>query len=213
MSDVSALVAAAKAMQLHSGFEPEMWEGQSAESREWWLDHARVALDSRRPVQPPREALIDALHNIDTAASNAHVADALLAVPDLWQPAPEVDREAYEALYYEARRVVQALFPSAPTPGEVVRALERIGWHPTLPVSPRTVSTVEELDALPVGSVIRENPEPSHFFGIPTIPGVFEKFPEAVAGWHVVSGRGPRPVEEIALPASVLYVPSEGVES
>lgn len=41
--------------------------------------------------------------------------------------------EEYEAMYYNAVSRVQALFAGAPTPGEVVRELERVGWRPITP--------------------------------------------------------------------------------
>ena len=79
---------------------------------------------------------------------------------------------------------------------------------------PDTVSTIEELDALPIGSVVMEcQVEP--FLGIPTVAGVFHKFPLAVQEpgrtsregwreWYVVAGHGARPASEIQLPAQVL---------
>lgn len=79
---------------------------------------------------------------------------------------------------------------------------------------PDTVSTRDELDALPIGSVVMEcQAEP--FFGIPTVAGVFHKFPLAVQEpgrtsregwreWYVVAGHGARPASEIQLPAQVL---------
>lgn len=36
----------------------------------------------------------------------------------------------YEDRYHAAAAKVQALLPTAPTPGEIVRELERAGWHP-----------------------------------------------------------------------------------
>ena len=79
---------------------------------------------------------------------------------------------------------------------------------------PDTVSTIGELDALPIGSVVMEcQVEP--FLGIPTVAGVFHKFPLAVQEpgrtsregwreWYVVAGHGARPASEIQLPAQVL---------
>ena len=83
----------------------------------------------------------------------------------------------------------------------------------TLP-EPDTVSTVEELDALPIGSVVMER-QAEPFLGIPTVAGVFHKFPLAVQEpgrtsqegwreWYVVAGHGARPASEIHLPAQVL---------
>lgn len=73
-----------------------------------------------------------------------------------------------------------------------------------------TVNTVEELDALPVGTVVMEmTNEP--FLGIPTVAGVFHKFPIAVQEpgreWFVVAGHGARPADDIILPARVLFRP------
>lgn len=76
------------------------------------------------------------------------------------------------------------------------------------------VTSIEELDALPEGSVVMEvSAEP--FLGIPTVAGVFHKFPLAVQEpgrthdegwreWFVVAGHGARPAAEINLPARVL---------
>lgn len=73
-----------------------------------------------------------------------------------------------------------------------------------------TVNTVEELDALPVETVVMEmTNEP--FLGIPTVAGVFHKFPIAVQEpgreWFVVAGHGARPADDIILPARVLFRP------
>ena len=65
---------------------------------------------------------------------------------------------------------------------------------------PRTVTTVEELDALPVDSVVMETEEDT--FVIRTMRGVFHRFPD---GWYVVAGYDAR--HNIALPATVLYEP------
>jgi hypothetical protein len=65
-----------------------------------------------------------------------------------------------------------------------------------------TVTTTEELDALPVGSVVVEGDHTTpdmEWFGIATIPGVFHRFP---AGWYVVAGHGAR---DVPLPATVLH--------
>lgn len=69
------------------------------------------------------------------------------------------------------------------------------------------VETVSELEALPVGSVIREA-DTGPFLGIETVPGVFEKFPGGL-GWHCVAGHGDR-TDEIAFPARVLWRPEGG---
>jgi len=37
----------------------------------------------------------------------------------------------YEPEYHETVAMVQGMFAGAPTPGEVVRAIERRGWAPT----------------------------------------------------------------------------------
>ena len=76
------------------------------------------------------------------------------------------------------------------------------GWRPPA----RVVTTVQELDALPVGAIIMEGdhgtPDDTGW-GFKTMPGVFHRFPE---GWHVVSGIGERAPD---LPATVLYEPKE----
>lgn len=77
------------------------------------------------------------------------------------------------------------------------------GWRPPA----RTVTTVEELDALAVGAVIMEGdhgtPDDTGL-GFKTMPGVFHRFPQ---GWHVVSGIGEHAPD---LPATVLWEPEEG---
>ncbi|MBT2265897.1 hypothetical protein [Rhodococcus erythropolis] len=78
-------------------------------------------------------------------------------------------------------------------------ALEKDGWS-----KPRTVNNAAELDALPVGSVVREICE-TDFFGVLLIPGTFEKFPNGL-GWHVVAGHGSR---EVPLPVTVLFTPGD----
>lgn len=70
---------------------------------------------------------------------------------------------------------------------------------------PRTITTVEELDALPAGSVVLEA-DNGPLMGIEIVPGVFHKFPQQL-GWHVVAGHGARPTHEIELPATVLFTP------
>ena len=64
---------------------------------------------------------------------------------------------------------------------------------------PRQVTTVEELDALPVDSVVMESEQDT--FIIRTMRGVFHRFPD---GWYVVAGHGAR--TNIELPATVLHV-------
>lgn len=74
----------------------------------------------------------------------------------------------------------------------------------------RTVTTAEELDALPEGTVVVEGdhatPDEVVPGGLMTMPGVFHRFHE---GWHVVAGHGARPVP---LPAIVLWEPGDGDE-
>ena len=71
----------------------------------------------------------------------------------------------------------------------------------------RTITTAEELDALPVGTVVVEGdhatPDEVVALGLATMPGVFHRFPD---GWHVVSGCGAR---QVPLPATVLWNPEE----
>ncbi|WP_396902477.1 hypothetical protein [Mycolicibacterium sp.] len=70
------------------------------------------------------------------------------------------------------------------------------------------IETVEQLDALPPGSVVLEAMgRYGDFLGITTIPGVFHKFPAPVEGWYVVAGHGARESTSIELPARVLYTP------
>ena len=79
------------------------------------------------------------------------------------------------------------------------------GWRPPA----RTVSTVEELYALAVGSVVVEGdhgtPDDTGM-GFKTMPGVFHRF---IDGWYVVAGYGPR---DVPLPATILWEPEEGSE-
>lgn len=123
-------------------------------------------------------------------------ADALLAA-DLWHPAPVIDRDAL------AKFTSEHFDLPAHYGVEFADALLASGWQPA---SPRTVTTVEALDALPVGSVIRMNEDRGGGY-------VYEKFS---TGWGRAFG-GRMPVGSTILsgygPASVLYVPSEGVES
>ena len=117
----------------------------------------------------------------------------------------------------EARKAQRAVYLA--TDEHVAEDLSRIirgladALEGTL-TGPDTVSTIEELDALPIGSVVMEcQAEP--FLGIPTVAGVFHKFPLAVQEpgrtsregwreWYVVAGHGARPASEIQLPAQVL---------
>lgn len=46
------------------------------------------------------------------------------------------------------------------------------------------ITSVDELDALPVGSVIRER-DTGPFLGLETVPGVFEKFPNDLGWFHL----------------------------
>ena len=86
-----------------------------------------------------------------------------------------------------------------------VEVMEAAGCRPPA----RVVTTVEELDALAVGTVIMEGdhgtPDDTGW-GFKTMPGVFHRFPE---GWHVVAGIGERAPD---LPATVLWEPKEGSE-
>lgn len=81
-------------------------------------------------------------------------------------------------------------------------AILAAGWRPPA----RTVTTVEELDALAVGSVVFEGdhatPDDTGM-GFSVMPGVFHRFPD---GWYVVAGYGPR---DVPLPATVLWGPGE----
>ena len=85
----------------------------------------------------------------------------------------------------------------------VADAILAAGFRPPA----RVVTTVEELDALAVGTVVMEGdhgtPDDTGW-GFKTMPGVFHRFPE---GWHVVSGVGERVPD---LPATVLWEPEEG---
>lgn len=100
----------------------------------------------------------------------------------------------------------------------ILNGLPEFGFGARAHPDEETVTTVEELDALPVGSVVMEmTAEP--FLGIPTVAGVFHKFPVAVQEpgrtpdegwreWFVVAGHGARPATEIMLPARVLFRPT-----
>ena len=84
----------------------------------------------------------------------------------------------------------------------VADAILAAGWRPPA----RIVTTVEELDALAVGTVVMEGdhgtPDDTGW-GFKTMPGVFHRFPD---GWHVVAGHGERAPD---LPATVLWEPEE----
>lgn len=169
-------------------------------------------------------------------------ADALLADADLWQPAPVMDRDALIGILsaepfegdprpdylsrHDAEWIVDALLPFIGQPVHGVSRDALIEWfqegaggistisNPTgladavlgligQPVSPRTVTTVEELDALPILTLINENR-----------PGVrgFHLWKSSESHWQTVGGVSFH-ATQVRLPASVLYVPSEGVES
>ena len=107
------------------------------------------------------------------------------------------------AIYNGLRKNHQKLMSSvAINTGAVADHLLAQGWRPPA----RTVSTVEELDALAVGSVVVEGdhgtPDDTGM-GFNTMPGVFHRFPD---GWYVVAGYGPR---YVPLPAIVLWEPEE----
>ena len=77
------------------------------------------------------------------------------------------------------------------------------GWRPPV----RTITTVEELDALAVGSVVVDGdhttPDDTGL-GFSEMPGVFHRF---LYEWYVVAGHGPR---DVPLPVTVLWEPEEG---
>ena len=85
-------------------------------------------------------------------------------------------------------------------PEDVADAIIAAGWRPPA----RVVTTVEELDALAMGTVIMEGdhgtPDDTGW-GFKTMPGVFHRFPD---GWHVVAGIGEHASD---LPATVLWEP------
>ena len=72
-----------------------------------------------------------------------------------------------------------------------------------------TITTSDELDALPVGSVVMEGdngcPVP-WVGGICVMPGVWHRFPD---GWYVVAGHGARVPEFDLGPLTVLYCPDQ----
>jgi len=76
---------------------------------------------------------------------------------------------------------------------------------------PRVITTVEELEDLPVGSVIMEGPTGCPVnagpFGIPVMPGVFHRFPD---DWYVVAGHGASVPQLDLGPLTVLYDPRYG---
>ena len=88
-------------------------------------------------------------------------------------------------------------------PDDAADEIIRAGWRPPA----RTVTTVEELDALAVGTVVMEGNDGTPYdtgWGFKMMPGVFHRF---TVGWHVVAGIGERVPE---LPATVLWEPEEG---
>lgn len=70
------------------------------------------------------------------------------------------------------------------------------------PPKPRTVNSAAELDALPVGSVVRE---------LEDAPSVFEKvaYEEGETGWEMPGDLHWYTPVEIALPATVLFTPGD----
>ena len=87
--------------------------------------------------------------------------------------------------------------------GRLADAIIAAGWRPPA----RTVTTVEELDALAVGTVVMEGdhgtPDDTGW-GFKMMPGAFHRF---TRGWHVVAGLGERVPD---LPVTVLWEPEEG---
>jgi len=72
-----------------------------------------------------------------------------------------------------------------------------------------TVNNLDELDALPVGSVVLEGPTGAVIhgpLGIGAMPGVFHRFPD---GWYVVAGYGIHEPQFDLGPLTVLHIPSE----
>jgi hypothetical protein len=71
------------------------------------------------------------------------------------------------------------------------------------------ITTADELDALPVGSVVMEGdngcPVP-WVGGICVMPGVWHRFPD---GWYVVAGHGSRVPEFDLGPLTILYRPDQ----
>lgn len=129
------------------------------------------------------------------------MADALL--PFIGQPASPRTVDRPEKPLREAM-IDAGAFRNSPK-RVVVKAVDQMLAAPDLWASPRTVTTVEELDALPVGSVIRINEERGG--GL-----IFQRFEPGL--WVRPGSRAG--VAAITLlsfggPASVLYVPSAGV--
>lgn len=89
-----------------------------------------------------------------------------------------------------------------------VRLCESMGfdWHETIAALqkalPRTVNSAAEMDALPVGSVVRE---------LEDAPSVFEKvaYEEGETGWEMPGDLHWYTPVEIALPATVLFTPGD----
>ena len=79
----------------------------------------------------------------------------------------------------------------------IAMGLEDDGWS-----KPRTVNSAAELDALPVGSVVRE---------LEDAPSVFEKvaYEEGETGWEMPGDLHWYTPVEIALPATVLFTPGD----
>ena len=88
-------------------------------------------------------------------------------------------------------------------PDDAADEIIRAGWRPPV----RTVTTVEELDALAVGTVVMEGdhgtPDDTGW-GFKTMPGVFHRF---TVGWPVAAGIWERVPN---LPVTVLWEPEEG---
>lgn len=74
--------------------------------------------------------------------------------------------------------------------GELAERLTERGWS-----RPRVVETIEELEALPVGSVVRDR-----------LTEVHELFND---GWVECGYAAAFDAEALALPATVLYLPEE----
>lgn len=90
-------------------------------------------------------------------------------------------------------------------PDDAADAILEAGWRPPA----RTITTLEELDALAVGSVVVDGdhttPDDTGL-GFSEMPGVFHRF---LYEWYVVAGHGPR---DVPLPVTVLWEPEEGEE-
>ena len=85
----------------------------------------------------------------------------------------------------------------ANTGAEAAKHIEEVlGWS-----KPRTVNSAADLDALPVGSVVRE---------LDDAPSVFEKVAcEDETGWEMPGDLHWYTPGEIALPATVLFTPGD----